>query len=90
MTMVDMNHSEEIIPKSFDFVPERSINNPKTMLGLFLTRYFVSFGKGSRSFLGLHLAQAELHIGLAAPFGDSSSSFMRLMSRIRGSLTIVL
>lgn len=68
MTIVDMNHTEEIFPESFSFIPERWMNNPKTKSGAPLDRYFVGFGKGSRSCLGLNLAQAELYMGLAAVF----------------------
>jgi cytochrome P450 len=68
MTIVDMNHAEAVFPNSFEFNPERWMRNPKTMSGAPLDRYFVGFGKGSRSCLGLHLAQAELYMGLAAIF----------------------
>jgi cytochrome P450 len=44
------------------------MDNPKTKPGVPMDRYFVCFGKGSRYYLGLHLAQAELYMGLAAIF----------------------
>lgn len=68
MTIVDMNHAEEVFPQSLEFNPGRWMGNPKAKSGAPLDRYFVGFGKGSRSCLGLHLAQAELYMGLAAIF----------------------
>jgi cytochrome P450 len=53
MTIVDVNDDEEIFPQARSFVPERWINPPKTSDGSSLDRYFVSFGKGSRSCLGI-------------------------------------
>jgi cytochrome P450 len=53
MTIVDVHHDEHIYPNSRSFVPERWLDNPKTKEGESLSRYFVSFGKGSRSCLGI-------------------------------------
>lgn len=53
MSIVDMNHDEEIFPQSHSFVPERWLNNPTTRDGQPLERYFVGFGKGSRQCIGL-------------------------------------
>jgi cytochrome P450 len=53
MTIVDVNDDEAIFPQARTFVPERWINPPKTPDGSSLDRYFVSFGKGSRSCLGV-------------------------------------
>lgn len=52
MTVVDHNHNEEIFPDSHSFLPERWLEN-KTRSGADLDRYFFSFGKGSRSCLGI-------------------------------------
>jgi cytochrome P450 len=53
MTIVDVNNDEEIYPNARSFVPERWIDPPKTKDGSSLERYFVGFGKGSRSCLGI-------------------------------------
>ena len=53
MTIVDMNHDEEVFPQSHSFVPERWSNNPTTKDGQPLEKYFVGFGKGARSCIGL-------------------------------------
>lgn len=53
MTIVDMNHDESVFPDSYTFVPERWLGEPKTAKGVPLERYFVGFGKGSRSCLGI-------------------------------------
>ncbi len=53
MTTVDIHHDEHIFPDSQSFIPERSLENPKTEAGDSLSRYFVAFGKGARSCLGI-------------------------------------
>lgn len=53
MTIVDVNDDEAIFPSPQEFRPERWINPPKTPDGSSLERYFVGFGKGSRSCLGI-------------------------------------
>lgn len=53
MTIVDVHHDEAIYPDSQSFVPERWLESPKTSNGSPLDRYFVSFGKGARSCLGI-------------------------------------
>jgi cytochrome P450 len=47
MTNVDILMNEAIFPKPKSFMPERWFNNPG------LDRYFVPFGKGTRSCLGI-------------------------------------
>ncbi len=59
MTIVDMNHDEEVFPDSRSFVPERWMNNPRTKNDSPLERYFVGFGKGSRSCIGLKYVEAD-------------------------------
>ncbi|KAL2406813.1 Cytochrome P450 monooxygenase sdnE [Exophiala dermatitidis] len=54
---------ETVFPNPHKFDPNRWIDNPG------LERYFVAFGKGSRSCLGINLAQAEIYLALAAVFG---------------------
>jgi cytochrome P450 len=53
MTIVDVNHDEEVFPDSRNFVPERWLGNPKTTRGDSLERYFIGFGRGTRSCIGL-------------------------------------
>lgn len=53
MTIIDVHHDEHIFPNSRAFIPERWLNNPKTEDGVTLSRYFVAFGKGARSCLGI-------------------------------------
>jgi cytochrome P450 len=53
MTIVDVNDDEEIFPQARKFKPERWIGSPKAPDGSSLERYFVSFGKGTRSCLGI-------------------------------------
>ena len=53
MTIVDVNDDEEIFPNAREFRPQRWINSPKTKDGSSLERYFVGFGKGTRSCLGI-------------------------------------
>jgi cytochrome P450 len=62
MTNLDILMNQSIFPNPESFIPERWINRPN------LERYFVPFGKGSRSCLGVNLAQAELYITLATVF----------------------
>ena len=67
MTIVDMNHNEEVYPDSYAFNPDRWIN-PPDINGNSIDKYFVGFGKGARSCLGLNMAQAQLYMCLAAVF----------------------
>ena len=53
MTSVDVHHDENIFPRSHSYIPERWLGNPKAPNGSPLDRYFVGFGKGSRSCLGI-------------------------------------
>ncbi|KAL2425367.1 Cytochrome P450 monooxygenase sdnE [Exophiala dermatitidis] len=68
MTIVDVNDDEDIFPEPRKFRPERWIGSPKAPDGSSLERYFVGFGKGTRSCLGINLAHAELYMTLAAVF----------------------
>lgn len=53
MTIVDVCDDEAIFPDPRTFRPERWMGNPKTKDGQSLERYFVGFGKGTRSCLGI-------------------------------------
>ncbi|KAL6716918.1 hypothetical protein ACLMJK_004830 [Lecanora helva] len=68
MTIPDVHHDEAIFPNSHTFIPERWMGNPRTPNGSPLDRYLIAYGKGSRSCLGINLAQAMLHMGLAKTF----------------------
>lgn len=53
MTIIDVHHDEHVFPNSRSYIPERWLGNPKTEEGENLNRYFVPFGKDSRSCLGI-------------------------------------
>jgi len=53
MTIIDVHHDEHIFPNSRSYIPERWLDSPKTKDGHNLSRYFVAFGKGARSCLGI-------------------------------------
>lgn len=65
MQTLTMHHNEKLFPRSKDFVPERWLNDPKGPDGKQLSRYMVSFGKGTRICLGMQMAYAEIYIALA-------------------------
>ncbi|KAF2259785.1 cytochrome P450 [Lojkania enalia] len=65
MDIYPVSHDETIFPNSHDFVPERWLDNPVAPDGRKLSRYMVSFGKGTRSCTGMQLGYAELYIALA-------------------------
>lgn len=54
MTSVLLHHNETTFPESWTFKPERWIDDPQ------LDKYLVSFSKGTRMCVGMHLAYAEL------------------------------
>ncbi|KAL4805142.1 cytochrome P450 [Aspergillus unguis] len=62
MTIPFLHYDEEIYPDPDSFKPERWLGSPKTENGSPLDRYFIGFGKGTRSCLGLNLAWCELHL----------------------------
>ncbi|PQE18724.1 cytochrome P450 protein [Rutstroemia sp. NJR-2017a BBW] len=69
-----IHHNESIFPDSYSFIPERWLADPvtgqppkvKTHTGEEkpLTKYLVSFSKGSRQCLGMNLSYAELYLGV--------------------------
>ncbi|KAI9720558.1 MAG: hypothetical protein M1828_005642 [Chrysothrix sp. TS-e1954] len=62
-----MHHDENVFPDSHEFRPERWLNDIKGPDGKKqLSRYMVSFGKGSRMCLGMQMAYAEIFLGLSA------------------------
>ncbi|KAK5954220.1 hypothetical protein OHC33_004793 [Knufia fluminis] len=58
-----VNNDPKIFPNPFEYHPERWIEAEEK--GIRLDRYMVSFGKGSRSCVGINLAWAELYLALA-------------------------
>lgn len=64
MTHMLTHQNASIFPEPFVFRPERWLG-PKADS---LRKYLTPFGKGTRSCLGIHLAQAELYITIATLF----------------------
>lgn len=58
-----VNNHPEIFPDALEYHPERWLEAEEK--GFRLDRYMVSFGKGSRSCVGINLAWAELYLTLA-------------------------
>ncbi|CAO2652154.1 Nn.00g004370.m01.CDS01 [Neocucurbitaria sp. VM-36] len=68
MTIPEISHDESIFPNSREFIPERWLDNPCTPDGIPLDRFMVSFGRGTRSCLGITLAWTELYLTLGMMF----------------------
>lgn len=70
MSIPDLSHDEEIFPDSHSFNPDRWLTSPPptTSDGLPLDRFMVSFGRGTRSCLGISLAWTELYLTLGMLF----------------------
>lgn len=69
MDIYSISHDERIFPDSFRFEPARWLDSPKGPDGeKKLSRYMVSFGKGNRMCLGMHLAYAEIYMAIATLF----------------------
>lgn len=62
MTSYLIHHNPSIFPSSHSYTPERWLSNPG------LSRYLISFGKGTRQCVGMNLAYAELYTCLASIF----------------------
>lgn len=62
MTSLLVHQDESIFPDAKSFIPERWIENPG------LSRFLLSFSKGSRNCLGINLAYSEIYLCLAAIF----------------------
>lgn len=65
MDNYSVSHDERIFPDSYTFNPERWLGDPLAPDGRKLSRYLVSFGRGTRSCLGINLAYAEMYIAMA-------------------------
>lgn len=68
MTNYIQHQDERIFPCSQTFDPDRWLNDNPDTGEKPLSKYLVSFGKGTRSCLGMNLAHAELYISLATLF----------------------
>lgn len=68
MSNFSVSHDENLFPDSFTFRPERWLHEPTAPDGSYLSRYMVSFGRGTRSCLGMPLVYAEMYIALATVF----------------------
>ncbi|KAI1811655.1 putative cytochrome P450 [Poronia punctata] len=64
------NHTNRtIFPAPLEFRPERWLGDPKGPDGVTpLSRYIVSFSRGARGCIGMHLAVMELYVALATMF----------------------
>ncbi|KAI1459188.1 cytochrome protein [Annulohypoxylon moriforme] len=66
-----MHHNETIFPSSFEFRPERWLNQPQAPPPYDarpLRSYLVSYSRGTRNCIGLNLANAVMSVALAALF----------------------
>ncbi|KEY64672.1 hypothetical protein S7711_02872 [Stachybotrys chartarum IBT 7711] len=64
-----MHTNPEVFPEPDQFRPERWLDNPRDNTGRRpLTYHLVTFARGSRNCVGIHLAYAEIYIGLATLF----------------------
>ncbi|KAF2014472.1 cytochrome P450 [Aaosphaeria arxii CBS 175.79] len=68
MTISEVSHDESIFPDSRAYIPERWLDEPKTRDGVPLDKFMVSFGRGTRSCLGINLAWTELYLTLGMMF----------------------
>ncbi|KAM0812547.1 putative Cytochrome P450 [Seiridium cardinale] len=61
MQSMYLHHTNStIFPQPFSFVPQRWLDDPKLK-----PKYFMAYGRGSRSCIGLNLASAELYFTIA-------------------------
>lgn len=70
MSIPDLSHDESIFHSSHTFNPDRWLTTPSptTSDGLPLDRFMVSFGRGTRSCLGVNLAWTEMYLTLGMLF----------------------
>lgn len=80
MSSVLMHDNEGIFPEPRKFKPERWL--PLGTTGMALQKYLVPFSRGSRQCLGMHLAWAEMYIGLASVF-ERFGGKMRIVDTVR-------
>ncbi|KAJ9611203.1 hypothetical protein H2200_004386 [Cladophialophora chaetospira] len=68
MTQTDILYNADIYPDPKRFDPERWLKGEESKE--LLNKYLVTFSKGARRCIGMHLAYAELFLMLAAVFGQ--------------------
>lgn len=61
-------HDPGFFPSPQEFLPERWENDAKAPDGKPLTKYLITFGRGTRSCVEIQLAYADIYIGLASFF----------------------
>ncbi len=67
MSIMDLHDNAELFPEPDQFQPQRWLEGGKGKEER-LDKYIVNFGRGSRSCLGMNLANAEIYLTLAAVF----------------------
>lgn len=65
MSIAQLHHDETNFPNSHEWIPERWLNE-KGYLDPKLDKYLLSFTRGSRRCLGMHLGYSELYLVLSA------------------------
>ncbi|KAL5346712.1 hypothetical protein ACLOAV_008419 [Pseudogymnoascus australis] len=65
MSIAQLHHDETNFPNSHEWIPERWLNE-KGDLDHKLDKYLLSFTRGSRQCLGMHLGYSELYLVLSA------------------------
>jgi cytochrome P450 len=69
MTQMLIHQNSFLFSDPFTFKPERWLDIPNVHPNMHpLRKYLLSFSRGTRSCLGMHLAQAEIYMALAAVF----------------------
>ena len=63
MTSILIHNDPILFPDPKSFMPERWL--PLETKGVRLQKYMVAFSRGSRQCLGMHLARAELYLGIS-------------------------
>ena len=81
MTSVLVHNNSDIFPEPQSFIPERWL--PLDTEGQRLQKYLVAFSKGSRSCVGMNLANAEMLMTLAIVF-EGFGNTMKLWQTIKG------
>ena len=85
MTIVDMNHDEEVFPKSHEFIPERWLNNPTTKDGQPLEPIFCWIWQ---RFKAMHWVKVRILV--ASPNTLRVTSTHRITVSLKRSCTWVL
>ncbi|KAH7032184.1 putative P450 monooxygenase [Macrophomina phaseolina] len=83
-----VSHDEAVFPDSFRFDPARWLGDCRAADGRQLSRYLVSFGKGTRSCTGMQLAYAEMYIALASFFRSPLALRARLFDTDRSDVEL--